>query len=160
MRARFRFPSTAFLVALLLLGTSRNAEARPSKDEAKILASKAVAWALSGGLNAVKSIPESESVDVVDLNFPPVDTIEVPGRKITVSSLVRLQGVVDLRGSRHALFLNSIVTRGDTAKVSISARWLSPHKDSATPPPVQGALLELEKRNGAWEIVRIGERWP
>lgn len=134
--------------------------ARPLPEDVKPIAEKALTWALAGGLPGAKAFPEAGDVDVVDLRFPPLKEVEVPGRKVVLSSLVLLQGKADVGGTRPVLLLNSIAVKDTIGKVSVSLQWLTSHSKPTTPPPVQGAMLQFEKRNGVWELGEVVERWP
>ncbi len=150
------------VVLLLVLGAFFHdaAWARPLPEDVKPIAEKALSWALGGGLSGAKAFPESGSVDVVDLRFPPLTEIEIPGRKVVLSSLILLQGKADVSGSRPVLLLDAITVKDTIGKVSVSLQWLTSHSTPTTPPPVQGAVLQLEKRNGVWELGQVVERWP
>ncbi len=132
------------------------AEARPSKQDAELLASKALSWALAGGLAGAKALPAA--IDVVDVTLPAGAVLKVPGRPVSVSSIIRLQAAADVKGDRPVFVFTSIAVRGERATVSFNLTWLVSTKSAATPPAVERAQLEFQRRGESWEIAKTIER--
>lgn len=148
------------MIVCTAVAIASSAQARPSKQDAELLASKALGWALDGGLAGAKALPATAAIDVVAVTLPAGAELKVPGRTVSVSSLIRLQAEADVKADRPVFVFNSVVVRGERATVSLSLKWAVAVRSTATPPAVQGAVLEFERRGESWEIAKVSERWP
>ena len=153
MSARFR--SLVMVIVCALLPGTVAAGTRLADEDIQTLASKALQWAVDGGFAAVKTLPASEPINVIDYNLPRVVKLSLGERKVHQASYLVLQGLSDLHGDRFAFAFDRFVLRGERAQVSLHLRLIGAKDSTTTPPAEPSAKLEFERHGNGWELVTV-----
>jgi len=152
--------AVALSAGALLIGTLATAvqAALPLKDQ-QTLAEMALQWAVGGGLPDVNLLKDPKTLTVADFNLPKNTELKVPGHKVVVASLPRIQAIADIKGDllyfRFGQFKGSDVR----ASVPIALLWAVSVKSKEVYLSGGGATLDFEKVNGAWQMLPVTNRW-
>ena len=130
-----------------------------SAEDKKALAETAIQWAIDGGLPDFKFVKEPEKLVVLNTYLPQGAKLELPGRKLAVTSLVRIQATADV-GTDVTYFRFGPFSGGDArASGSIALVPVQSIRNPAGGGGSSGADLEFEKRDAKWVVSRVADRW-
>jgi hypothetical protein len=148
----------ATLVLLLAL-TASPARAALSDADKKTIAEMALQWAIDGGISDFKLVKDPSHLVVANFNLPRDMKLELPGRTISLFSLLRIQAEAD-HGSDFLYFrFNRFEGDEDHVKVAIALVW-AVGKDSQTQYlSGGGATLDFERHDGKWQLQPVMNRW-
>jgi hypothetical protein len=151
----------ATLATLLVLGAflPTAAHAALSNADKKTVAEMALQWAIDGGISDFKLVKDPANLVVASFNVPKGVKLELPGRTITLFSLLRIQAEADRGGDFLYFRFNRLDGDQDHAKVAIALVWAVGEHSQTQYLSGGGATLEFEKRDGKWQLQPVMNRW-
>jgi hypothetical protein len=161
-RAVRRLMVPAWCTALAVLAAGTAAVAAPvelSNADKQALAVLAIQWACDGGLDDFKRVPTGSDLVVADVNLPKDVKLDLPGRKVVVASLARIQAHADIKGDAVYFRLGPFTGDDLRTEVPVALLWAASVRNPAAVVTGSGALLEFEKRNGKWQRVGMTGAW-
>ena len=160
-RARQRPTLGISLGALLALCTLVATPARAALSDAdkKTLAEMALQWAIDGGIGDFKLVKDPSQLIVANFNLPKNVKLDLPGRTITIFSLLRIQAEANHGGDFLYFRFNRLDGSDDHATVAIALVWAVAEHSGTQYLSGGGATLEFEKRDGKWQLQPVMNRW-
>lgn len=155
---RNHLPLLAALVSLL--STTGVAHAELPRDDVAAAITQAMQWALDGGLTSAKKWPKKTPVYVVETNLPKGADFKLPDQEVKVVPYVRMQAFADIGGDRFAFMFDRVRQREQRVVLSLAFKPFSSVKNGKTPPPTEGAEIELEREGKKWKVAHVVQRWP
>ena len=147
------------LATVTVITCTTPAGAEFPKDDKQALGTLAAQWAINGGLPDAQRVPSASDLMVADVNLPKGVSFDLPGRKVVVMSLVLIQAHADIKGDAVYLRLGPFTGNAQRANVPVALLWAASVKNPAAAVRGSGARLELEKRDGQWQVVNVTDRW-
>ncbi|HVO23341.1 MAG TPA: hypothetical protein VMW56_06895 [Candidatus Margulisiibacteriota bacterium] len=159
--ARARVCPHAALATLLMLSAfvATTAHAALSDADKKSVAEMALQWAIDGGIGDFKLVKDPAHLVVATLNLPKGVKLELPGRAIDLFSLLRIQAEADHGGDFLYFRFNRLDGDQEHAKVAIALVWAVGQHSKTQYLSGGGATLDLEKRDGKWQLLPVMNRW-
>jgi hypothetical protein len=150
----------------VLLGLLTAAAVCPSPAQAKLsaadkqaVAQLAVEWAVNGGISDYKLVKNPADVIVADFNLPKGTHLQLPGRRVTLYSLLLIQALADRNGDFLYFRFNHFTGDAQHATVAIALVWAISAKSRTPYLSGGGATLEFEKHDGKWKMLPVTNRW-
>lgn len=146
------------VVAAALVAPAR-AHAKLSDSDKTTLSVMALQWAIDGGIADFKLLKDPSHLVVANFNLPKRAELHLPGREVTLLSLLRIQALADMQGD--FLYFRFDRLRGSErhATVAIALVWAVSAKSRTPYLSGGGATLEFEKRDGRWQLQPVTNRW-
>jgi hypothetical protein len=159
--ARPRVRRQARLAALVLLGAlgATAAHAALSDADKKTVAEMALQWAIDGGIGDFKLVKDPAHLVVATFNLPKGVKLELPGRAVSLFSLLRIQTEANHGGDFLYFRFNRLDGDQDHAKVAIALVWAVAEQSQTQYLSGGGATLEFERRDGKWQLQPVMNRW-
>ncbi len=159
--ARPRVRRHAGLATLLVLGAlvATAAHAALSDADKKTVAEMALQWAIDGGIGDFKLVKDPANLVVANFNLPKGVKLDLPGRAISLFSLLRIQAEANHGGDFLYFRFDRLDGDQDHATVAIALMWAVAVQSQAHYLSGGGATLEFEKRDGKWQLQPVMNRW-
>ena len=151
----------AALATLLVLGSlvPTAAPAALSNADKKAVAEMALQWAIDGGISDFKLVKDPANLVVANFNIPKGLKLELPGRAISLFSLLRIQAEANHGGDFLYFRFNRFDGDDHHAKVAIALVWAVAENSQTQYLSGGGATLEFEKHDGKWQLQPVMNRW-
>ena len=130
-----------------------------SDADKKTLAEMALQWAIDGGISDVKLVKDPENPIVANVNLPKNVKLELPGRKISVLAVPRIQAEANRGGDFLYFRFNRFEGDQNHVKVAIALIWAVGEHSKTQYLSGGGATLDFEKRDGKWQLQPVMNRW-
>jgi hypothetical protein len=159
--ARRRVRRHAGIASLVVLGAlvATAAHAALSDADKKTVAEMALQWAIDGGIGDFKLVKDPANLVVANFNLPKGVKLELPGRAISLFSLLRIQAEANHGGDFLYFRFNRLDGDQDHAKVAIALVWAVAEQSRTQYLSGGGAALDFEKRDGKWQLQPVMNRW-
>jgi hypothetical protein len=135
------------------------AQAALSNDDKKALAEMALQWAIDGGIADFKLVKDPTQLIVANLNLPKGIKLELPGRTISVDSLLLIQTKANRFGDFLYFRFDRFTGDAEHAQIAIALTWAVGEHSTTQYLSGGGATLDFEKRDGKWQLQPVMNRW-
>ncbi len=160
---RRRPTSVAAYVALfgvaLAIATPAAAENGLSAVDRRVLAEKALRWAIDGGISDFHLVKDPSHVIIANVNLEGVPELSLPHRAAVILTPQAIQARADGKGD--FLYFRFDRFSGDAAhaRVVLSLVWAVGATSQEHYLSGGGATLEFEQRDRQWRLLPVTERW-
>ena len=125
----------------------------------KTLAELALRWAVDGGIADVKLMKDTTTLVVVDTHLPAGVRLAVEGRTVRVLTPAAIQAEADRVGDFLHFRFDRVTGDASHASVPIALVWAVGKGSTVLYLSGGGATLDFERRDGAWVLLPVSNRW-
>ena len=149
----------AATVLALLCSVTAPACADVTDADKKTLAELALRWAVDGGITDVKLMKDASTLVVAETHLPPGVRLAVEGRTVRVLAPAAIQAEADRAGDFLYFRFDRFAGDAGRTSVPIALVWAVGKGSTVHYLSGGGATLEFERRDGAWVLLPVSNRW-
>ena len=149
----------AATVLALLWSVTAPACADVTDADKKTLAELALRWAVDGGITDVKLMKDASTLVVAETHLPPGVRLAVQGRTVRVLAPAAIQAEADRVGDFLHFRFDRFTGDASHASVPIALVWAVGKGSTVHYLSGGGATLDFERRDGAWVLLPVSNRW-
>ncbi len=123
------------------------------------LAELALRWAVDGGIADVTLMKDASTLVVVDTQLPPGVRLVVQGRTVRVLAPAAIQAEADRTGDFLYFRFDRFAGDARRASLPIALVWAVGKGSTVHYLSGGGATLDFERRDGAWILLPVSNRW-